>query len=111
VGVLTGRLTLLVGTRRIRKTKKTTVKKVIPTTRHRPVLLVASQLPGVFVAAVEAALPGIVVVSGPVVISATAAAVPTILAAATRPDRLHVAARLPGVAVAAEASAARSVII
>ncbi len=117
-----------------------TVKKVIPTTRHgSSVLLVASQLSGVFVAALEAALPGVVVVSGPVIVAATittvaaiasittvatvatiaaiasaavaTAVVPTILAAtAAGPDGLHVAARLPGVAVA-EASTARSVII
>jgi hypothetical protein len=94
------------------------MKKVIPTTRQdKPVLLVASQLPGVFVAAVEAALPRVVVLSGPVVVPvpvpvpAAAAVVPTILAAATaRPDGLHVAARLPDVAVA-EASTARSIII
>ena len=88
-------------------------------------MLVASQLSRVFVAAVEAAFPGVVVVSGPVEVAtvtatvtatvapvapaaAAAAVVPTILA--TRPDGLHVAARLPGVAVA-EASTARSVII
>jgi hypothetical protein len=94
------------------------MKKVIPTTRQdKPVLLVASQLPGVFVAAVEAALPRVVVVSGPVVVPVpvpipvpAAAVVPTILAAAARPDGLHVAARLPDVAVA-EASTARSIII
>ena len=70
-------------------------------------MLVASQLSGVFVAAVEAAFPGVVVVSGPVVVAA--AVIPTSLAA--RPDGLHVAAALPGVAVAAAEASARSVII
>jgi hypothetical protein len=99
------------------------VKKVIPTTRHgAQVLLVASQLPGVFItAAIVAALPRVVVIPGPVVVPAAAAAaaavpaaatavVPAAILAAAGPDGLHVAARLPGVAVAV-ASAARSVII
>jgi hypothetical protein len=70
------------------------------------VLSVASELSRVFVAALVAAFPGVVVVSGSVIIPA-AAVVPTILA--SRPDGLHVAARLPGVAVAVASS--RSVII
>lgn len=92
-----------------RQTRETgrTVKRLIPTTRRRVVLLVASQLSGILVAALEAAFPRIVVVSGPVVVSA--AVIPTSLAA--RPDGLHVAAALPGVAVAAAEASTRPVII